>query len=84
QVDAAFANSNRTLYDAKGGYLGAEISLGLSFPIRKNIRGFFAGSAQLHQGSANQDSPLYEKDITYSFGIGFVWRLYESEAKASW
>jgi outer membrane scaffolding protein for murein synthesis (MipA/OmpV family) len=84
QVDAAFANSNRTLYDAKGGYLGAEISLGLSFPIRKNIRGFLAGSAQLHQGSANQDSPLYEKDITYSFGIGFVWRLYESEAKASW
>jgi outer membrane protein len=84
QVDAAFANSNRKPYDAKGGYLGAEISLGLSFPIRKNIRGFLAGSAQLHQGSANQDSPLYEKDITYSFGIGFVWRLYESDAKASW
>ena len=84
QVDAAFANSNRTQYDAKGGYLGAEISLGLSFPIRKNIRGFLAGSAQFHQGSANQDSPLYEKDITYSVGIGFVWRLYESDAKASW
>ena len=84
QVDSTFANSNRTPYDAKGGYLGAEFSLGLSFPIRKNIRGFLAGSAQLHQGSANQDSPLYEKDITYSFGIGFVWRLYESDAKASW
>jgi outer membrane scaffolding protein for murein synthesis (MipA/OmpV family) len=84
QVDSTFANSNRTPYDAKGGYLGAEFSLGLSFPIRKNIRGFLAGSAQLHQGSANQDSPLYEKDITYSFGIGFVWRLYESDAKANW
>jgi len=84
QVDPEFSNSNRKQYDAKGGYLGAAISVGLSFPIRKNIRGFLTGSTQLHQGSANQKSPLYEKDITYSFGIGFVWRLYESDAKASW
>ena len=84
QVDPEFANNNRRPYDAKGGYLGAEFSLGLSFPIRKNIRGFLAGSAQLHQGAANQESPLYEKDVTYSFGLGFVWRLYESDAKASW
>jgi outer membrane protein len=84
QVAPVFATNNRIQYDAKGGYLGAELSLGYSFPIAENIRGFLAGSAQIHQGSANQDSPLYEKDITYSFGIGFVWRLYESDAKASW
>jgi outer membrane protein len=84
QVDSEFSNSNRAQYDAKGGYLGAAISVGLSFPIRKNIRGFLTGSTQLHQGSANQNSPLYEKDITYSFGLGFIWRLYESDAKASW
>jgi len=58
--------------------------MGLSFPIHKNIRGFLTGSTQFHQGSANQDSPLYEKDITYSFGIGFVWRMYTSDTKASW
>jgi outer membrane scaffolding protein for murein synthesis (MipA/OmpV family) len=84
QVDSTFSNSDRAQYDAKAGYLGAALSMGLSFPIHKNIRGFLTGSTQFHQGSANQDSPLYEKDITYSFGIGFVWRLYESEAKASW
>jgi outer membrane scaffolding protein for murein synthesis (MipA/OmpV family) len=84
QVDPEFSKEKRVQYDAKGGYLGAELSLGFSFPIRKNIRGFLTGSAQLHQGAANKNSPLYEKNITYSIGIGFVWRLYESEAKASW
>jgi len=84
QVAPEYANNNRVQYDAKGGYLGADISLGLSFPLRKNIRVFLAGSARFHQGAANQNSPLYEKSINYSFGIGFVWRLYESETKASW
>ncbi|MBA6348173.1 MipA/OmpV family protein [Colwellia sp. BRX8-9] len=84
QVDRKFANSNRQQYNAKGGYLGAELSMGLSLPIRKNIRAFITGSAQFHQGAANQNSPLYEEDITYSVGIGFVWRLYESDKKASW
>jgi outer membrane protein len=84
QVDPEFSKEKRVQYDAKGGYLGADLSLGFSFPIRKNIRGFLTGSAQFHQGAANKDSPLYEKDVTYSIGAGFVWRLYESEAKASW
>ena len=84
QVDPEFSKEKRVQYDAKGGYLGADLSLGFSFPIRKNIRGFLTGSAQLHQGAANKDSPLYEKDVTYSIGVGFVWRLYESDAKASW
>jgi outer membrane scaffolding protein for murein synthesis (MipA/OmpV family) len=84
QVDPEFSKENRVQYDAKGGYLGAELSIGISFPIRNNIRGFLTGTAQLHQGAANKDSPLYEKDVTYSIGVGFVWRLYESDAKASW
>lgn len=84
EVDAAFANVNRAQYDAKGGYLGSELSVGLSFPIAENIRGFFGGSAQFHQGAANENSPLFEDDITYSLGLGFVWRLYESDTKANW
>ena len=84
QVDSSFATNNRDQYDAKGGYLGSELSVGLSFPLADNIRGFFGGSVKFHQGAANIDSPLYEKDITYSLGLGFVWRLYQSETKASW
>lgn len=84
QVDAIYATSSRAEYDAKSGYLGSELSFSVSFPISKTARGFFGGSAQFHQGAANEDSPLYEDDVTYSVGLGFVWRLYESEQKASW
>lgn len=84
QVEQDFVTDNRDQFDAKGGYLGSELSVGFSFPIRENIRGFIGGSAQFHQGAANQDSPLFEKDITYGVAAGFVWRLYESDTKASW
>lgn len=84
QVDADFVTNSRAQYDAKSGYLGSELSVGLSFPIGDDMRGFFGGSAQFHQGAANRDSPLFEDDITYSIGVGFVWRLYESDEKASW
>tara|TARA_B110000090_G_scaffold2362_1_gene2365 strand:- start:14729 stop:15766 length:1038 start_codon:yes stop_codon:yes gene_type:complete len=84
QVDSLFATHTRSQFDAKGGYLGSELSVGLSFPMIENIRGFFGGSVKFHQGAANSDSPLYEQDMTYSLGLGFIWRLYESETNASW
>jgi outer membrane scaffolding protein for murein synthesis (MipA/OmpV family) len=84
EVDNAFATEQRAAFDATGGYLGAQLSVGFSFPIRKNIRGFLGGSLRLHTGAANEDSPLFEDDVTYSIGAGFVWRLYESEATANW
>jgi outer membrane scaffolding protein for murein synthesis (MipA/OmpV family) len=84
QVDNTFATDQRAAFDASGGYLGAQVSLGISFPIHQNIRGFLGGSMRFHQGAANEDSPLFEDEVTYSVGAGFVWRLYESEATASW
>lgn len=84
QVAEEFATADRQQYDAKAGYLGTELGASFSFPIAENIRGFVGAGMQIHSGSVNEDSPLFEKDITYSFGLGFVWRLYRSEAKASW
>lgn len=84
QVTPEYSNSTREQYNAEAGYLGADISIALSFPVRQNLRVFFSGSARFHQGSANQESPLYEEDINYSFGLGFVWRMYESDTKANW
>lgn len=84
QVDDAFATSQRQAYDARGGYLGAELSIGLSFPVADSIRVFVGGAMQLHHGAANQDSPLFEDRVTYSLAAGFVWRLYQSEQRANW
>lgn len=84
QVDNQFATAQRSEYDAKGGYLGSDFSVSISFPIRKNMRGFFGTTMQIMHGAANRSSPLFEKKVTYSLGVGFVWRLYESDKKASW
>lgn len=84
EVTPEYVTTIRPAYNAKGGYLGAEISAGLAFPIMQNLRGFLGASVQINQGSVNEDSPLYEKDVTYSFGFGFVWRAYKSETKSNW
>ncbi|GGW57648.1 MipA/OmpV family protein [Alishewanella tabrizica] len=84
QVDTEFASSNRDTFDAAGGFLGAEFATGISFSLHENIRAFAGGSIRLHKGAANTDSPLFEKDLSYSVGVGFVWRIFKSEALASW
>ena len=84
EVTPEYATTVRPAYDAKSGYLGAELSAGLAFPVVKNVRGFLTTSVQFNSGSANENSPLFEKDVTYSVGVGFVWRAYKSDAKATW
>lgn len=84
QVDSEFVTPNRQQFDANGGYLGTEVSLGMSSPLLESMRSFLGGTVNFHQCAANEDSPLFEDDVTYTFGVGFVWRLYESDTKASW
>ncbi|MDM7859213.1 MipA/OmpV family protein [Alteromonas sp. ASW11-36] len=84
QVDQAFVTDTRAAYDAQSGFLGTELSVGFSFPIGEQARGFIGGGLQWHSGAANTDSPLFEDTLTYSIAAGFVWRLYQSETKANW
>ena len=84
EVSDEFATDTRPAYNAKSGYLGTRLRLSVSFPISDSIRGFAGMGAQIHSGAANENSPLYEKDITYSASLGFVWRLYKSDSKANW
>ena len=84
EVSDQFITDKRPSYDAKGGYLATRLSFSMSFPISKNIRGFAGMGAQIHSSAANKNSPLYEKDVTYSASLGFVWRLYKSNRKTNW
>ncbi|MFC3094004.1 MipA/OmpV family protein [Alteromonas sediminis] len=83
QVDAAFVTDIRPEYDARSGYLGSELSVAFSFQLSDNIRAFLGGTVRNHSGAANENSPLFERDTTYSLAAGFVWRIHQSEAKAS-
>ena len=82
QVETEFATATRPPFDAGGGYLGANMSFGYSFSASENVRMFTGVSVNLHNGSANTDSPLFFDNNNYSFGLGVLWRLYESKRMA--
>lgn len=83
-VTPEFVTPERPFYASSGGYLGTKLTMGLSLELSDNVRGFVGGIVNFHQGAANTDSPLFEKDINYTFGAGFAWRLYQSERKANY
>lgn len=83
QVDSDFITDQRSAYDAKGGYLGTNLSIGLSFNVTNDIRMFTFARTSLHSGAANEDSPLFRDKSTFSYGVGMVWRLWESEERVA-
>jgi outer membrane scaffolding protein for murein synthesis (MipA/OmpV family) len=83
QVDNDFITDQRSAFDAKGGYIGTNLSVGLSFNATEDIRIFTFARASIHSGAANEDSPLFREKSTYSYGVGMVWRLWESEQRVS-
>ena len=78
QVDEEFSTVDRPSYLAKGGYLGTEATLVNRFEIRDNISIFFSTKVGFYQGASNEESPLFKKDLNYSFGLGLKWTLYQS------
>lgn len=82
QVDTEFETETRAAFDAGGGYMGANLSLGYSFNASESVRMFTGFSVNIHNGAANTDSPLFFDNNTYSFGVGVLWRLYQSDRMA--
>lgn len=78
QVDPQFAQAGRPAYDAKGGYLGSKLELSMLYPLNRQIRLFSLFQVDFNQGAANQDSPLFKDDVTYSVGVGAVVSLWQS------
>jgi outer membrane scaffolding protein for murein synthesis (MipA/OmpV family) len=83
QVGNDFVTEQRQAYDAEGGYLGTNLSVGVSFNATENIRIFTFARASLYMGSANENSPLFRDKSTYAYGVGMVWRLWKSEQRVS-
>jgi outer membrane protein len=83
QVNQEYASAGRPAYDAKGGYLGTTVAIGLAFEATRNIRVFVGGNLSFYQGSANKASALLKDDITHTWGIGLSWRAYQSEQQVA-
>ena len=83
QVEPAQAKAGRPAYAARGGYLGTELSLGLSGRQSDNLSWFVSVRGMSLHGAANSASPLLRSQANYSVGAGLIWTPWHSEARAA-
>jgi outer membrane scaffolding protein for murein synthesis (MipA/OmpV family) len=79
EVEADDVRPGRPRYDADPGYVGSEITLGLSWGVTERVQIFGGTQIGIWKGSANEDSPLYRDDVTYAVGGGLRWSFFASE-----
>ena len=72
---------NRPRYRADAGYVGSELTLGLSWGVTDRLRFFGGTQIGFWKGSENEDSPLFRDEVTYGVGGGLRWSFLVSERK---
>jgi len=82
-VPAAFANSTRSAYTAKAGYIGSRLQLRFVETMSSRWKTFAGVSTDFHQGSANDKSPLFRKSTNFSVGAGIIWSFWQSERQVN-
>ena len=78
QVDPAFVTEQRAVFDAKAGYIGSGLTLGLGHQFNKDVSGFIGVRLALHGGAENSDSPLFEDNTNTGIFGGVSWTIKES------
>jgi outer membrane protein len=82
-VEPIFETATRSAYRAKSGYLGTGLSVSYKTKITQKIQIGGAVKVGLHNGAANENSPLFTDKSTYSVVVGFVWNFWESAKRES-
>lgn len=83
QVDPKYVTPRRSAYDADAGYLGSNITLGLSKRINSRFRVILGTRLGVHYGAANSDSPLFRDDLNLGVFSAFAWTFSKSQRPAS-
>jgi len=78
-VAPEFARADRPAYDARAGYLGSDLTLGLMIPFHGNYRLFTGVQWAYRDGAANVDSPLFKSRTNYGVFAGIAWTFFRSQ-----
>jgi len=80
-VDPQFAQPGRPAFEAESGYLGTDLSISFLKSINESLELLFGGRVSSHHGAANENSPLFTDDSTFSVYVAFSWKFWESERR---
>ena len=80
-VEPIFETATRSAYRAKSGYLGTGLSVSYKTKLTQKIQIGGGVKVGLHNGAANENSPLFTDKSTYSVVVGFVWNFWESQQR---
>jgi len=78
-VAPEFVTAERPLFESEEGYFGTQLSLFARWHFTDRLQVFGGTQIVSHQGAANRDSPLFEKDYTVNVGGGFLWSVFDSK-----
>ena len=82
EVDERYVTPSRQAYDADAGYLGSNITLGVSKRFNNRFRLIFGTRIGLHHGATNDDSPLFKEKLNLGVFTAFTWSFKQSELPA--
>lgn len=82
QVDPQFVTPSRAAYDADAGYLGTNITLGVSKRFNNRFRLILGTRLGIHSGATNDDSPLFKDDFNLGVFTAFAWSFAQSDKPA--
>ena len=77
------ARPDRPAFDADDGYLGTELSFGLSYGFSERLRAFGGVQLGYWNHSANDSSPLHRDDLTVGVGGGLRWSIFTSDERVA-
>jgi len=83
QVDARYATPTRPLYDARGGLIAWRAGGSLMRSLNRDLSVFAFASVDSLAGASNRNSPLVERHLGFSAGIGLAWSFLRSAQPAA-
>ncbi len=81
-VDPEFVTPSRPAYDADAGYLGTNLTLGVSKRFNSRFRLILGTRLGIHNGATNDDSPLFKDKLNVGVFTAFAWSFAQSEEPA--
>lgn len=81
QVSEKDVTESRKAYDARGGYMGTDLTFGIAY-FHKRVQLIFGARASSYQGSVNERSPLFKSNENLAGFLAVGWMFYQSKEMA--